>query len=197
MANAAKAVLDEASLREKRREDARLIRDRREQAQREAILAKIDRKRAQTQAQMENAAAALAAAEQAAANDVNSPPPAAPSPRSPSSNPQGNVLRSPPAPQDRPSIIRRLGADLEIARIQSLSQATRHGLQRQLAVEKAALIRDERQKELLETAEESNAAEDVTRYGVGGSGAALASLKNRIKQRGTVVALLSPRSNWE
>lgn len=112
LASAAKAVLDDASLREKRREDARLIREAREQQQREAILAKISKKKANLLSQTAAAAAALAAAEEAAAAAVAAGAPNSPLPAAPARQQGSSPSASPPhpyvAPETREDTIRRL-----------------------------------------------------------------------------------------
>ena len=151
LAVAAKHVIDEAAKREKRREDARLIREGMEADRRRKIEASISKKKASLISAAEQAASALAAAAAAA------PPP-----------PQAvvGIVSSPPAPtpESRPffeegdldGFVQHLERELQSAYLSSVS---RHGLKTQLQVAKAKVLRRDREREKMRHDEELRLAE--------------------------------------
>ena len=170
---AAKAVVNDAAKKEKRREEARATREAQDIAKQEQILAKIAKKKQQLMNATAQASAALASANEK--NNIQGPP----------SPP--NIKSSIPSPPkityeelDLDQMILNITSELESPLLSSVS---RHGLQKQLQIAKAKAIKEKRMREkeqldleaqLIEESEDENSYKAST--------LALQTLKSRIKR---------------
>jgi len=143
--------MDDAAKKEKRREDAKAVRDALEAQKQEQILAKISKKKANLIAATAQASAALAAAAAVAA------PPSPPLPASASAS----QTRSTPPPKSPPRSLEDqiLALELELHSVRRLTAVSRFGLERQLQVLKAKAAREARGREKERLEQEEKLAE--------------------------------------
>lgn len=154
LALAAKRVFDDAAKKERRRDEARLTREQLETEKRESLLAKISKKKAALIEATKALATGYEFAEtQSSISSANMPPPSPPLTQStPLSPPDKERIF---AGTEYESHLERVVHELTMElRSDSLTAVSRHGLQKQLQVANAKVVRERRERER-ERAEEA------------------------------------------